>query len=555
MNQLPFSQFELFYGQKKRLPLKKFPVRKVVFFLLVLLLLGLTTFGLLQLKWAPSRGGVLVEGLVGQPRLINPLFADLNPVDQLLSSLVFRGLVKFDSKNLAVGDLAEKWDLSADAKIYTVTLKKDQKWEDGKVIGSDDVVFTYKLTQNQAYNGPEKLTFRNVLIEKIDNWQIRFTLAEPFSPFLESLTLGILPKSRFAGQNASQALKSPFNLKPQGSGRFKVESVENANGQIKSIILKSKAGYIEKLKIIFYGSAADALTALKLGEIDSLATINPNDLAIMGNFKNIESHPTIINNSQYAVFFNLAKTGLTQNPDFRRALALATPILSLDFARDNPELVEGLTDFGLAASGPYPQKSWAFDEQEQQVGFDLAKAKDKILSLNLLAATQIVLTVPLNDSLLRVATLLKNSWEKTGIKVLIKEATSKGIAEKIIPNHDFEILLFGQEFGADPDLYIFWHSTQNKPPGLNLSSFANRRADKALEEGRKNLDQGIRIQSYKNLQIAINQDIPAIFLYQPKLFYLISKKIKNVSLSDIWSSDDRFNDFEEWYIKQALRLK
>lgn len=539
MNKPSFSQFELFYGQKKRLPPKKFPVRKVVLFLLFLLLLGLSTFGLRQLKWTPSRGGVLVEGLVGQPRLINPLYADLNPVDQLLSGLIFRGLVKFDQKNQILGDLAEKWDLSADGKIYTVTLKKDQKWEDGKVIGSDDVVFTYKLTQDQAYMGPEKLTFRNVLIERIDNWQIKFTLAEPFSPFLESLTLGILPKSRFAGQNAAQIAKSPFNLKPEGSGRFKIETVDNANGQIKSIILKSKTGYIERLKIIFYGRAANALSALKLGEIDSLASVNPNDLSALGTPKNLNSITTIINNSQYALFFNLAKEGLTQNADFRRALALATP---------------ALTDFGQVSVGPYPQKSWGYDEQEEQVSFDLGKARDKITSLNLPSSTQIVLTVPSNDSLLRAATLIKNSWEKTGIKVVTKEASTKEVTDKIIPNHNFEILLFGQEFGEDPDLYIFWHSTQNKPPGLNLSSFANRRADKALEEGRKSLNKDTRIQDYKNLQISVNQDIPAIFLYQPRLYYLISKKVKNVKLSDIWSIDDRFSNFEEWYINKTLKF-
>jgi len=507
--------------------------------LFFLLSFGLAIFGLRQLRWAPTRGAVLIEGLVGQPRLINPLFADLNPVDQFLSGLIFRGLVKFDQKNQVLGDLAEKWDLSADGKIYTVTLKKDQKWENGIIIGSDDVVFTYKLTQDQAYSGPEKLTFRNVLIEKVNNWQIKFTLAEPFSPFLESLTLGILPKSQFLGKNTEQILKSPFNLKPQGSSRFKIETVENANGQIKSIVLKSKIGYIEKLKIIFYGSTQDALTALKLGEIDSLATTNPGDLSTLENLKNIKSYSTIINNSQYAVFFNLAKEGLTQNADFRRALALATPQLS---------------NFGLVATGPYPQKSWAFDEQEQQVSFDLAEAKDKILSLNLPTLTQIALTVPSNDSLLKAATLIKNSWEKTGIKVLIKEVSSIEITDRIIPNHNFEILLFGQEFGVDPDLYIFWHSTQNKSPGLNLSSFANRRADKALEEGRKSLNQDTRIQSYKNLQISVNQDIPAIFLYQPKLFYLISKKIKNVKLNDFWSSDDRFSSFEEWYINKALKF-
>ena len=52
-------------------------------------------------------------------------------------------------------------------------------------------------------------------------------------------------------------------------------------------------------------------------------------------------------------------------------------------------------------------------------------------------------------------------WEdKLGINVAIKKGKPETFVEEVINARDFEILLYGQEVGRDPDRYVLWHSTQ-----------------------------------------------------------------------------------------------
>ena len=53
-------------------------------------------------------------------------------------------LLKRDEKLNLQGDLATKWELSQDAKTWTVTIRDDVKFSDGQPLTADDVVFTYE---------------------------------------------------------------------------------------------------------------------------------------------------------------------------------------------------------------------------------------------------------------------------------------------------------------------------------------------------------------------------------------------------------------------------
>lgn len=490
-----------------------------------------------HLQLTSTRGGVFTEGLPGQPRFINPLFSDLNPSDKLLARLVFRSVIKYDVNQKPIADLAKDWQTSSDGKTYIINLNQSEKWQDGRKITADDVVFTYKLTQEPNYDGPEKLSFKNVQIEKTGEFQIKLILNEAFAPFLESLTLGILPKHKLDNQIANKAINNSFNLKPLGSGNFKVEGIAYENSLIKSITLTGQKGFFEKIKFFFYPDSKSLLTALKLGEIDALGLSDQEAASSLSAFKNLVVFQQTINDSQYGLFFNVGKNDLIKNADFRKALALATP---------------KMTNFGDEALGPLPKKSWGFDENEKQISFDLDKAKGEIASLNL-NSPSIILTVPQKDPLPKVAEIIKKSWGEIGVKTQIKIVSTNEVLGSVIPNRDFEALIFGQQFGIDPDLYVFWHSTQSKAPGLNLSGFANRRVDKALEGARKSQNIDLRKEDYKNIQTYINEEVPAIFLYQPRLIYFVSKKIKGVKINPIWSIEERFDSFEQWYIKKSLK--
>ena len=88
----------------------------------------------------------LREGIIGQPRFLNPLFSEENEVDRTVTSLVFNGLVKYDFESKSfIGDIAQKYEIQEDGKVYHFYLKDTIYFHDGQKLTIDDVLFTYEV--------------------------------------------------------------------------------------------------------------------------------------------------------------------------------------------------------------------------------------------------------------------------------------------------------------------------------------------------------------------------------------------------------------------------
>src|SRR3989344_2185720 len=118
---------------------------------LVILAIGVTlqlrALGGYYQELKPAAGGVYSEGMIGSFTNASPLYAT-GLVDTTVSRLVFAGLLKYDSNDQLIGDLAETWKTEEDGKVYTVTLRPGLKWQDGKPLTAEDVVFTFSTIQN-----------------------------------------------------------------------------------------------------------------------------------------------------------------------------------------------------------------------------------------------------------------------------------------------------------------------------------------------------------------------------------------------------------------------
>ncbi|MFA6946670.1 MAG: ABC transporter substrate-binding protein, partial [Pedobacter sp.] len=114
-----------------------------------------------------------VEGVVGQPASFLPSQAQTQN-DKTISSLIYRGLFKYDIYGALVPDLAETWDISEDGLVYTIKIKDNQKWTDGRKINADDLIYTaFKIADLQG-----------VATDRVDDLTVRYTLPNKFSPFL-----------------------------------------------------------------------------------------------------------------------------------------------------------------------------------------------------------------------------------------------------------------------------------------------------------------------------------------------------------------------------------
>ena len=89
-----------------------------------------------------------------------------------------------------------------DDRTYVFTLRPDQYWQDGRAVTADDVLFTVGVLADPSLVDTPGLPvfWRNVKVEQVDDVNVRFKLPQPFAPFLDYTTIGLLPKHRYDGR-------------------------------------------------------------------------------------------------------------------------------------------------------------------------------------------------------------------------------------------------------------------------------------------------------------------------------------------------------------------
>jgi peptide/nickel transport system substrate-binding protein len=179
--------------------MKKFRWQLIIIFLTglvvgVLLLGEQPTTQLNSSAPEPVQGGIYTEALIGSLQRLNPVLDYNNTVDHDVDRLIFSGLLRFDGRGIPQGDLAESWGVSKDGTLYNFSLHKGMRWHDGQPVTSEDVLFTIELMRKGGEIVPADLQsmWKNVKVISLSDTTMQFQLPEPFAPFLDYLTFGVL---------------------------------------------------------------------------------------------------------------------------------------------------------------------------------------------------------------------------------------------------------------------------------------------------------------------------------------------------------------------------
>lgn len=541
---------------------------KIAFWILSLLavaslFLSVKNLYLKNTRLVPAIGGSLIEGVKGQPLYINPVLAFQEP-DTSLMKLVFSGLYKFDNQGNLIPDLAEGMPtLSEDQKQYTINLKRNAKWHNGRPVTADDVVFTINLVKNPDFKSPQKTLWQSTNIEKTADYQIKFSTKDVSGPFLYNLTLPILPKAIWEKVGAQNFPLSELNLKAVGSGPYSIKNIENLkNGKIKSITLESFSNYhlgkpkISEVTVKFFETEDDLFNAFYSKEIQNFGFYASPSQNQLPNDK--DNQIFRLTTPQYeTVFFNLNQKALIEQ-NFRNALAGS--INRQDLISTVLENKALLPKIYLANTGQdsitLNQTPWGIETAKQQLeasGWQI----DPATNIRTKKGVKAELTISTNDysTNIKTAEFLIRSWAELNIQVTLKTFSTKQLNEDVVKNRNFDILLFPQKLGPDPDPFILWHSSQINEPGKNLTGFNNPTADKLITESRTNTDLSVRMEKYKQFFQLLNEKQPALFLYQNQYIYVTDNNIKNIGLNTIFESSNRFYDLPNWYLEQARAWK
>jgi peptide/nickel transport system substrate-binding protein len=540
-------------------------IEKILFgvFSAVLLVSSLTLFNKASNSLSivvPATGGVLKEGVIGYPRYVNPLLP-VTDSGRDLTTLVFSGLMKTDENGKLTTDLAESYTVSEDGIKYTFILKNGITFHDGVSLTAYDVEFTINKATDGVIKSPKAPNWEGVGVKALNEKTVEFTLKKQYAPFVENLTLGILPMHIWKDIDSDAFLYSQFNFEPVGSGAYKIkEIVRNASGLPEYYHLvpftkyAGETAYIEDVYIYFYTNEEKLVSAYKSGVINSMNSISPENIRkIVSNDSKVIKTPLP---RTYAVFFNHNEAKVFADNVVREALRLATPkdkiitnvLLGFATPIESPipknisaiPLRNYTDDEGiLKAKALLEKNGWSLDANNTLS----KKDKKDITTLSFSLSTA---NVP---ELIKTAELLKEAWAQLGVKVEIKVFENSDLQQKVIIPRKYDALLFGESTGRNSDLFAFWHSSERNHPGLNIANYTSAKADKILQNLRSATDLNKKISLYLDFEKEIAKDNPVIFLFSPDLVYIVPEDLNGIVLDGITSSAERFIGINKWYME------
>ncbi len=219
---------------------------------LIAILISLVSLGGCNFrKFESLPKNMLVTAVVSDPKTFNPILANETSSTDVLDP-VFAGLTRLNPYTFKVEpDLAQSWTISSDKRVITMNLRKGVYFSDGKPFSASDVVFTFRVIYSpevlSSYRDLFTINGKQIKVEKLDDHTVRFILPAPFYPFLESLSIPILPEHVLEKPLLDDMFERTWNIitPPQqivGLGPYTITSYVPSQ----YILLKANPYYCEK---------------------------------------------------------------------------------------------------------------------------------------------------------------------------------------------------------------------------------------------------------------------------------------------------------------------
>ncbi len=489
---------------------------------------------------------------------LNPLFqSEDNSRD--IGALIYRGLTRVGPTGQVIGDLARSVSVSNDNLTWTVKLRGDVRWADGEPLTPQDVLFTYHLMQDPAYDQPSAQYWKQVQVQLAAVDEIRFLLKAPDASFAAALRQGIIPEHVFKEMTVAQvAADDHSGPHAFGTGPFAVESI-SPDQRLVTLRRNPHASpqpYLDRVTVRGYPTLADAADAVGRGEADAVGSLQFRQLAALASRAELTMND-VKTFSFAAALFNLSPefSAYFNPPSVRQAMVQA-----IDRSRIVKEVLGGRAD---PAQGPIPPSVWAYSPKNagaypydpgaaalalQTAGWTLPpggrvrERQGKPFSVSLVTTD----TYPFQQ----VATLISTQLAEVGIQVNVEAVPASILVSRYLTGKHYQMALVAFDNGPDPDQFGLWHSADASTT-LNFASVMTPKQaliDKDLEDGRTSTDRRARQQAYDDFQQLMAQAAPAIFLYEPHYGYVVGRRVHGVHTNPAIEPADRFMYIDDWWV-------
>ena len=502
-------------------------------------------------------GGTLNYGEYGRPATLDPVTSN-EMISLRITELIFNGLVGINEKQEIVPELAEKWEVSKDNRVYTFFLRKDVTWharegEQPKPFTADDVVFTYHIMMHPKTITPLKVRYEFISsVEKIDDSTVRFTLKRPILNALAKFSFKIIPKHGPANSDYLTR-DDPFVQHPVGTGPFMLKNVTPE----REIILVANDNYFKGRPHINQFSAkpfADQnimTQALMFNAIDMIVLVNPRDIPEIQGDKRFILQP--YNALSYSFFGYNMKNPFLADKRVRKAFTHAV---------NRQEMLDSFFNGqGTIISGPFAPGSWAYNLDVQPLAFDPQKASSLLAEAGFTKGAdgflqkdgnklELTLKVPIekeSEAIKRVVLAFKNYLKNVGVDVKVEFKEWQAWKEDVFLEHDFDIVFASWVFDDSADISSLFHSGEIGPWKNNFGSYANAEVDGLINESKLTLDHEKKRTINRKLHAILAEENPYTFLWTLTNYTAYHKKIRRVAIHPY-----KFFTFaDEWFMEDG----
>jgi peptide/nickel transport system substrate-binding protein len=506
----------------------------------------------------PPKPGAVVQ--IGRRSEINPLWNPLKTAggEVQIFDLIFNRLIAPDETWVMQPDLAEKFEVSTDATVYTFNLRKNVKWTDGQPFTARDVIFNYKLNLTKAAGSrqaPRLLQIKGANefyegnakdvsgLEMLDDYTVRISLAQPNVSWVYQLShsspiLYILPEHILKDVDPTQLDNHAFIKKPDvGTGPY--QFVQFVADQF--VEFKANPNYFKgapKIEKVFVTLAEPPtqLAQFERGELDVMYKMTAKDAERLKGNSSLNIVPL-----QGLGVFQIAWNN-ERFPDKRVRQAFM-------YAVDHESLIKVvLRGQGRLVHSTVIGPEWANYPDLNPYKYDPAKAKELLTAAEWDSSRTVNVTWSKGFADIELAApIVQQQLKEVGFNVNLAPLDSPAYIQKVVSEPDFDMAWFsGGVYALDPDISSAYYECANwTPRGANTTHYCHKELDQFFLQGRSTTDTAKRKEVYSNVARILNEDVPTVFWWSENIIYGVNKRIKGYKVG---TNDYLWWNIHEWTV-------
>ena len=462
----------------------------------------------------PVAGGTLHVALQADPTTLDPTQAGLTAIWKVIEH-IYDTLVRVDPTLAPVPGLAESWDISDDATVYTFHLRQGVVFHDGTPLTADDVLFSYTRVLDPATAAVNAANFLSVKgaadfnsgavttldgIKVIDPQTVEITLEEPDASFLTILSTAgsiIMSKAFVEANNGdvSQVANGtgPFTFK-EYIPTTSVSLEKNPN------YWEPGLPYLDAIEAVIASDDTARTGSLVQGSSDFIEYAPLRDVDTLSSTDGLKIAGDELTNIRY-LGINLARAPF-DNLQVRQAIAAAidrTPIIE-----------SAVFGHGVAVDTVFAPSYWAGYEHEVPAP-DVEKAKSLLAEAGYADGfSTTLITYQPYSFMTNSAIIVQEQLKQIGIEIDYTALEPATISQRLV-DRDFDLVIGGTNSWIDPHPVLL--SNFGTGQDGNTTSYSNPQVDDLIAQGKIETDLTKRAEIYKQLQEILLADLPWVPLF------------------------------------------